>query len=463
LPYLHRIYGVIHFDSGCTVILGKRKFILAPKRHLRRNLFLFFSDYVLFGTAFGLIGLNTVIPDFVSRLTDAKNIVGLVPSLYLFAWLIPQLFMAQIVSRSGRGPKSYMWMAIPFRVVLALVALAIGLIGPSNPTLMLIIFVVGYLFFALGDGLITLVWADMLGSTIPDKWRGTLFSGGQVLLAFTALITREVVRSLLGPTGPTFPQNFAQIFGIASALFIVGGFALASLVEENQTVSEPGPTMREYLPYLGNVLSTDRDFQKFTLTRTLLDLTLMSAPFYVLFGSEIIARAQGVRVDQISGEIVGNSILISTAGSAIGGLFMGWFSHRSGSKMVIMLAGIGSCLHPALALSTFAIGQIGVYGALFVLGFVSASTVPGYFDWIITHAPPDRRPIYVGLTNTISAVSHLAPFFGGIILSLSSYTVLFVAALVMAVLGVISVIFLTEPRSRKSIVYSLADERQTVS
>jgi MFS family permease len=248
---------------------------------------------------------------------------------------------------------------------------------------------------------------------------------------------------MLGPSGPPFPQNYAQMFGIAAAMFLTAGVCLMSLVEMPATIgTQPGPRLNEYLPYLGNVLRTDRAFQRFTLTRTLIDLTAICAPFYIIFGANYLKLP--------SASLVGDSVLLATAGSALGAVMMGWLSHHSGSRAVIALCGIASCLHPAFGLLSYSLGQPALYTALFLLGFVTSATIPGYFDWIITHAPPDHRPIYVGLTNTISAGSHLAPFVGGLLLSLteSRFSILFGFGGVLGLLGTISVIFLAEPRQR---------------
>ncbi|MEP7289201.1 MAG: MFS transporter [Chloroflexota bacterium] len=423
----------------------------AQPRHTRRNLTLFFLDSVFFGIAFGLIGNTTVVPDFVRRLTDSETVVGLISSIYLFAWLLPQLFMAQIINRSTNRLAFMTRTVIPVRLIMAGMAIAIAVIGAGNSTTILIVFLVGYILFAISDGFITLVWADLLGNLIPERWRGVLFSISQIVTTVGALITREVARHLLGPNGPAFPQNYAQLFGIAAALFFIAGIALTLLVEDKkETNIQPGPTLAQYLPYLGNVLRRDREFQKFVITRLLLDLTMIAAPFYIVFGSSLFAELYKVPREQIVGDLVGNSILLSTVGAAAGALLMSGLSHRYGSRAVIGLSALASCLHPALALLSFAVGPSALYGALFVLGFVAASAIPGYFDWIITYAPPDRRPIYVGLTNTISAISHLAPFFGGLILTVSSYQVLFGLAIVIGLLGLISVVFLTEPRKRNT-------------
>jgi MFS family permease len=410
-------------------------------QHVRRNFILLFMDMLFFGTAFTLIGSTTVAPDFVRNLTNSDLVIGLVGSIYSVAWLLPQLLFAQMINRATRRLPYLTRTVIPFRLIMVATALIIAIIGPENHTVTLVLFLTGYTLFAAGDGLVTIAWADLLGTAIPDRWRGVMFGIAQFLLAFTVLAMRAVVRQLLGADGPPFPQNYAQIFGLAGVLFVIAGVFLSLLAEEKQEMPvESGPSMREYFPYLGNVLRQDKAFRHFVITRSLLDLTLLAAPFYIIVGKD--------QLHLPSDALVGDSILLATVGSGLASLMMGWFSHRSGSRVVIQMLGLASIVHPLLAFLSLYFGYPLLYAAFFMLGFVTAATTPGYFDWIITYAPPAHRPIYIGLTNTISAVSHLAPLVGGFILSATSYPILFVAALTMGVAGLVSSLFLIEPRKR---------------
>src|SRR5581483_6415063 len=136
-----------------------------------------------------------------------------------------------------------------------------------------------------------------------------------------------------------------------------------------------------YLAYLGKVLRHDGDFRRLMLTRILFDLTTMAVPFYIVFGTiELKLQREAV---------VGDSILIGTLGTTVASVLIGWLCGRSGSRAVIRLSGVASLLHPLLALVSISAGQPALYATFFLFGFVNASTAPGYFDWIITHAPPD--------------------------------------------------------------------------
>lgn len=412
-------------------------------RHLRRNFGLLYLDYLTFGMGITLVSSATVVPDFVRRLTTSDVLIGFSGSLYSFTWLLPQLYFAQIISRSARRKPFMSRYVIPFRLTMPIMAAVVAATSPGNQNGILAAFLAGYAIFALGDGLITLVWADLLGSSLPARWRSTLFGTAQFGVAIGALIMRELVRHILGPAGPAFPQNYAFLFVIAGALFQIGAVALTLTVEEEtDTPPERGPAMREYLPYLGNVLRADAEFRHFALTRILLDLAGMAIPFFVVFG------AQDLKLD--SATLVGDSILLNTFGNATASILMGWLSRRSGSRAVIMVASMAKILSPTLALSSVALGQSALYAAFYLLGFVNAGMGLGYFDWVITHAPPDRRPIYVGLTNTISAISNLSPLLGGAILSLTSFPALFGGAILMGLLGLRSALTLAEPRKKQA-------------
>ena len=421
----------------------------APQyRHLRRNFSLFLVDYLIFSSALAMIGASTVVPDFVKRLTTDTNIIGFSGSIFSFFWLVPQLLMAQVINRMTRRSAVLRSFAVPLRFFF--IFLGLLMFVTSDTTLILIAFLVAYALFAMGDGFITLAWADLLGSTMPNRARSTLFMVGQLSVAVAVLGSREVVRRLLAPDAPPFPTNYAYLFVIAGVMFVIAGVCLANIKDEAIVAThKPGPTLRKLLPFLRTVWRTDGAFRTFARTRVLFDLATMAIPFYIIFGENVLKLN--------SENAVGDSILTLTIGNAIGSLVFGWLSHRSGSRAVIRAAGGAIFLHPLLALSSAFLGVPALYAVFLALGFVSASTTPGYFDWIITQAPDDRRPLYLGLTNTISAISNLAPVLGGIVLSTllpifgesSSYSVLFILAAAMAFIGLISSLGLSEPRHQQ--------------
>src|SRR3954453_14362546 len=120
-------------------------------RHLRRNLILLFGDYLFFGTSFALIGPSNVVPDFVSKLTTSNEIIGFSGSLFHFAWLLPQLLLAQLINRATRRKRIMAFTAVPVRFSMLMMAFFIGSQNPDNHTGILLTFMTGYTFFAMTD------------------------------------------------------------------------------------------------------------------------------------------------------------------------------------------------------------------------------------------------------------------------------------------------------------------------
>jgi MFS family permease len=434
--------------------------------HLRRNFIFFVLDYFAFGVGFGMVGTSSAfIPDFVSQLTSDQRLIGMATGAYYFCWLVPQLFLAQIVNR--RTWRKPFLLPAPFvRLTMIGIAIVLVTVEPRNTQIMLIAFLIGYWAFAVGDSIVTLGWGDLLGSSIPNTLRGTLFGIGQFTVALGAFGMSQFARWAIGGSGLAFPLNYGLIFAVAGAFFVCGGIGLTLLREEQPApITTQSPSVREYGAFLGNVLRTDRAFRHFVRTRLFFDLATMSVPFYTIFATGSL----GIR----SEVLIADTIILIQLGNAGGALAMGVLSRRSGSKAVILLAGACLVLEAAFALLSYlGLGQPALYVTFFLMGVVSGTIFPSYFDWMITHAPPHARPIYIGLTNTISAVSNLAPVLGGLLLQLTArpalgnleailpsflpiatvtvrlYPVVFISSILLASLGWLSALRLAEPRHK---------------
>ncbi|MBX3066114.1 MAG: MFS transporter [Anaerolineae bacterium] len=413
-------------------------------RHLRWNFPLFLFDFVVFGISMNLLSPNSVVPEFINRLTDDARIIGLAGTLATFCVNAPQLFFSQLISRRTRR-KPFLFASIPFRLLIPLMAMIIAVIGNTNPTLILITFLVCYALFWVGDALITIVWADMTGSALTPKARATIFGMGQFAVALGAIGAREIVRRLLAPEAPAFPTNYVWLFGIAGICFVAAGVALSSVREEEQiTPMEPGPTLRQFVPFIFKVLREDSRFRYFTIARLALDFVSVAVPFYVIFGTDIL------KVE--SSQLVGDSILLMTIGNATISLLNTQISRRFGPRAVMWLVAACTLSMTIAALFSVSTGSVtGLHICYVLLGAISGSFASGVFDYVITYATPDRRPIYIGLTNTISAIGNAAPLIGGFILNAThSYPVLFGVSLAIALIGAVLSLGLADPRKQHS-------------
>jgi hypothetical protein len=89
-------------------------------------------DGAFYGLGWGFGSVGTIITLFVSRMTHSAVLIGLIPAIHAVGWQLPQLFMANSVSRLRRYKPMVMWMTIHERLPylgLALVALFMTALG----------------------------------------------------------------------------------------------------------------------------------------------------------------------------------------------------------------------------------------------------------------------------------------------------------------------------------------------
>jgi predicted MFS family arabinose efflux permease len=135
----------------------------------------------------------------------------------------------------------------------------------------------------------------------------------------------------------------------------------------------------------------------------------------------------------------------------------GRISDRRGNKLLVILANSLGLFIPLTALSIAPLADLlpglrelapGLFALVFVLsGGSKAGAMIGNMNFLLEIAPPDDRPIYVGLTNTIMGITLLASSVGGLIVDLVGFTVLFSLALAFYASALFLTLRLQEPRA----------------
>jgi MFS family permease len=396
---------------------------LARERVYRRNFLYFVTDGLLFTVAMSIIGRTTVIPDFVRHLTSSEILIGLSGTIFEIGWTLPQLFIARYVIRFARKKWWFVGPNIPVRFVILIFALLTVLLGRDRPEAILVAFFVCYAIAAVGDGVVAVPWADLSGSSLNGRWRARVFGlqaagAGLIMLIIAPLIALILI-------GSEFPNNYALLFGIAGVLFVISIVPNLFIRElPGAKAVEKIPALSEFLPDLGRVLRTDRPYRSILVARMLTSLFAMAGPFYIGYATVTLGLSSEVAVPAL--------IAMQTIGSVIGAFAYIWLGARN-NLLYIRLAIVGAGLLPICALLAGVVGPLPLYIGFLTSGLAMTNLVVGYQNWIVTYALPDRRPVYVGLFNTIAAVTSLAsPIIGGTIAQYLGYQPLFVVSLVLA-------------------------------
>lgn len=396
----------------------------------RRNYRLFLWDFIVFTVGMGLLGPSTVIPDFVRGLTGSEILIGLSGQLFDICWLLPQLLVARRLLTVARKKWWFVIPNIPVRLLILTLSGVIVLVGGEHKSTILAAFLIFYGLAGLGDGLVGVPWLDLVGTSLDDRRRARLFGLGTAVVGVGMIGLNPVVRTILGDQGPGFPNNYALLFAISGTLFALTVPATAFLRElPGATPHDIQPTMRDYLPQLAHVLRTDGPFRAAITSRLLVGLSTMAAPFYIGFATEQLGMSSSVAVS--------NLLLMQTLGSVGGSLLLSWMGERHLLLFIRLLIGL-AVLQPLLALLASVTGPAPLYVAFVAAGCIGGSLMLSFMNWVVIYAGHERRPIYSGLLNSLSAVSLLlAPLMGGLIVQGLGYEAVFVVALAFVIVALV--------------------------
>ncbi len=416
--------------------------ILDP--HYWRNFTYFVLDYVFFGVGIAFVSQTTVLPSFVSQLTDSAPLIGLSSTIQTGAWLLPQLIAASYLADKDRKKLYLVVPAAIGRPIFWLLAMVLFLAGDLAPALILGLFFTGLAVFMGTDALAAVAWFDILSKTIPPTRRGRLFGIAQFLSGLLTVGAGVVVNALLGPQGPPFPHNYAVLFFLAGLSFLVSLAAMVLLREPVKPTQNERLSWNAFLPKLLTVLRENHMFSLVTALRLLTGLNGMALPFYVVFATEEL---------HLGTESIGLFLSSQVVGGILAGFAWGYLNERSGSKIVIQCSTMSALASPLLALLMGPIGRLAgsstiyVYSLIFVaIGALNSSMMTGFINFVLELAPSEERATYIALTNTLCGVLLFAPFLGGWLLQVTSYPVLFAITAGGIAISLVLTFRLEEPR-----------------
>jgi MFS family permease len=410
----------------------------------RRNFASIAGDWVCFVIAMAFINYTSVIPSFINRLTDFAPLIGLVITIANGAWLMPQLLAANHVASRAKKKPFVVALALTGRPMYLLVALVIILTGEAYPWLLLAAFFLAETIFSTTDGLSSVAWFDIMSKSIPPTRRGRLFSTAQITGGILAMVAGVAVRHILGPSGPAFPENYGLLFFLCVMFLFMSLGSFSFVKEPVHEVLVERQSWRAYLPRLAALLRGDEQFRLINTVRLLTGLGSLAMPFYVVYATDVL---------QISDEYVGLFVSAQVLGGVIASVAMGYLNEKSGSKIVTQVTVALSLSVPVLALLIHywpppsAIAAY-VYALVFVLiGANFSGHMQGFMNFVLEMSPPDERPVYVGLYNTLAGtLVIIVPLLGGLLLQATSYPILYGTAALGITVSLFMSFKLAEPR-----------------
>ncbi len=427
-------------------------------------------SFITLGISF--ISRETVIPVLVSQLTDSKLVIGLVPAMWSLGLYLPQLLTANW-AESMPYKKPFV-MVIGFfleRLPYLLIGLIVLLFAVERPTAALVAVLAGIGLASSGAGLGTPPWLDMIAKVIPVRRRGIWLGLGHGLGQLMGVVGAYFVGRIL--VSRAFPGNYALLFFIAFGFVVISWMGLALTREPVSEVTKRTVPLFRYLGRVSTVLKGDKNYRRYLISKSLVNLGGMSAGFFAVYGTETFSL-DGRGVGLLTAVLVGTQAILNP--------LCGLLADRVGHKSVLagaaffgalaalsaLVIGRGAAFGPMAGsdFSPFATGAapIGLVVTFVFLGTFLAADHTSSLPIILEFSAPEDRPTYIGLTNTLLAPILIgAPILGGWLAGGLGYTALFSAALAVGAAALLLMVFwVREPRMttpQRTILERLEEEQ----
>ncbi len=410
------------------------------RTHLRFNVTVNLLDGTLFGLALGFASFSTIIPLFVSQLTDSAVLIGLAPAFHSIGWQLPQLFNAGQIARAREYKPILLRNTIhertPF-LVLGITAFLIPVIGIKTA---LFITFLALAWQGLGGGFTANPWTSFVSKIIPPESRGTFF-GMQGALVNLAISGAAIGAGYLLDT-VQFPSNFGVSFVIASVLLVASYIAIAQTREprdEEKVVSE---NQTHFWDDAKSILKKDRNFNWFLVTRFLMQFTTMGFGFYILLG------LRRFEMDAITAGYLTAALTLTQTFANAG---MGWIGDKIGHRAMLILGAVAAVLSSIIA--WYAPTITWLYPAFILSGFGNVALWTIGIAFTVGFGSDAERPTYIGLSNTlITPATITAPILGGwLIDSLGFESTFGLAALIGVLTAVVLIGLVKDPRKHETV------------
>ena len=408
--------------------------------HFKRNFTFGVLNGTFFMAALAFIAGSTVLPMFISKLTDSRILIGLFSHIEWFGWLFPQLFAAVFLAHKRKVLYFYNGLSA-LRLFLFGLSIAAIFYFQNNHTLILITFGAIFTIFSLTSGMAGVAFTEVVGKIIPLNKRGSffgyrMFSGG-LLAALGGLAVKKIISDY------QFPYDFGYVCVVAWILMFIGlaFFALIREPEARQSLEKSTPALQ--LKAALSILKDDSNFRKLVFSRAWVNTALMATPFYVIFAIENLNAPEWM---------AGIYLTFQMSGYLASNLLWGWLSNRISNKIVIVIASVCRVIPPVIALGCcfFYIDPYIFAAVFFFIGMGESGVDMGFMTYLLEISPEKGRILSIGLMHTLMAPTIFFSGIGGWFSQVYSLKWLFFMVLITTMISLVISSRLKEPRLRSS-------------
>ena len=404
------------------------------KKNFKRNLFANLMDacFWFFGDSFA--AAYTIMPVFISTLTDSPILIGLIPALDGAGWFLPQLFLARTLEGKNRRMPIVRFLGLFDRIPFFFLALGAFFIPQLDKNIALILIIVIYAIKTFSGGLVALPWQELIATVIPVSHRGRYWGYSLILGKLMGLGGAAISGILL--ISITYPYNYATMFLIGFCAVSISYIFLNMNIEPEIPRQNSKETIR-LLSRIKDVLSKDKNFLIYLFNRGFIFLAGMALAFITVYAINTynlpISQSATFTAVMLVSEIIGFGI-------------WGNLGDRSGYKRVIEISNL------ILILGILSLLLVNTLSALYLVFALMSFAHSGEYiadqNFAMEFGTEENRPTYIGMSKTLTGPFFLlAPIIGGSLVQFLGYKSMFMAALIMAIISFTVIkFFVRDPR-----------------
>lgn len=394
-------------------------------KHFPFNFIVNVIDGGFFGMGLGFASFSTILPLFVSNLTDSAILIGLIPAIHIMGWQLPQLFTARWVGQQKRYKPMVMFFTMQERLPflgLAIVSWFIPNIGLKIALSLTFLLLV---WQGLGGGFTANAWQCMIGKIIPgDRW-GVFFgfqsAAGSLLAGVGAVIAGQVLEN------NTSTDGFTLCFLLACGAFAISYLAISLTREGSSSPIAIATERGAFWKNLRTILRRDVNFRSFILVRILAQFGTVGFAFYTVY----VVRYYGVD-EATAGILTGLLLVVQTLFNPI----MGWLGDRWSHRGVMVLGMMAAAISAGVALWAPSVGWFYLAYAMAGIAQVAVWTIA--MAMTLEFGLEHEKPSYIGLANTLIApTAFIIPLLAGWLADYAGYHATFLATSIGAIATVI--------------------------
>lgn len=408
---------------------------------LRKNIRMNLIDGSLYVFGMSFIAVPTVYPVFIKELGGNSLAVGSVHVLWTLGLNIPAAFVAQRLKRKSLFRPAMMRWGFIHRLMLFISALtALVLAGNAQPSISVPVFLVLLFFTALFGSMGGLPWFQVYTKTVPVRLRGRMMGLRQLIGSTAGAFGGYAVGLIIQLIA--FPLNFSALFFLAFVLTMASLYFLAQVDEQPTPVTADDPVYSSrIIDDARRLVRTNMHYRYFLLADALILMSLSTVSFYSIFALEKFS---------LPPSSAGTFSVIVMVTGIFANIIFGFSADYYGHKINIIAVAACSMLSAVIAiLST----NIFLYG--FVFMFIACALqvhAISRMPFLAEICSEQERPLYVGITNSVTAPSMLLGAVFGYLVPAVGYAVIFSAAAVLAFSAVYVLHrYVQDPRTAKGV------------